>query len=150
MEILILHVIHQVYQPEIVLHHLVGIPQEGAKEFVVTEVLPLYLLDYAEKLLAKTVLCLRHLAHPFEMVLREAELIIVGILLVGEDTMILFILFLQLPLSSLVGHVEGLFVPRDSMMALLVAAVMVVCQLSVKDTIVLLRSNHIHIDFIDG
>lgn len=112
MEVLILHVVHQVHQPKIILHDLVGVPQVGAEEFIVAEVLLLYLLDYLEKLLTQAILGLRHLAHPFQVVLGEAELIVVSILLIGEDTVVLLVLVLQRSLTPLAAHVEGLLVPR--------------------------------------
>ena len=112
MEVLILHVVHQVHQPEIILHDLVGVPQVGAEEFIVAEVLLLYLLDYLEKLMAQAILGLRHLAHPFQVVLGQAELIVVSILLIGEDTVVLLVLVLQRSLTPLAAHVEGLLVPR--------------------------------------
>jgi hypothetical protein len=93
MEILILHFIHQIHQPEIILHYLVGVSQVSAEKFIVAEILLFYFLDYLKKLLTKTILCFCHFANPFEVVLSEAELVIVGILLVRKDAVILFILF---------------------------------------------------------
>ena len=126
MEVLILHVVHQVHQPEIILHHLVGIPQVGAEKFIVAEVLLLYLLDYLEKLLAQAILGLRHLAHPFQVVLGEAKLIVVSILLICEDAVVLLVLILERSFTPLAGHVEGLLVPRQPIVGLFESGMVVV------------------------
>ena len=113
------------------------------------EVLLLYLLNYLEKLLAKTVLGLRHLAHPFQMILGETQLIIVSVLLVSEDAVVLLILILEHLLTPLVGHVKGFLVPRQPIMSFFKGTLMVVCKLNIKNIIIFLRGNNIHIDLID-
>lgn len=113
-EILEFHLVDHVDHAEVIFYHLVGVSQERAEELIVRRVAVLYLHQDIIKLLACFLLQPTHLVHSLIVVLGEAELIVVGILLVGKNAEVLAYrpLLRLLPLfADFFVDVEGLLVP---------------------------------------